>query len=97
MVKATARGVKRLLDSALAELNENYEVARGNEIKELHDAFLDVMTDFEASPQNVLLVLEILRQETVNLCIQQYHMKAGSVQVGSGEPTPLAAAGADGG
>ena len=100
MEEATAGAVQRMLkghwEKALADLENKYEAARKEEVAELRNAFVECIADLGPSPANTLLVLEMLKLETLELAIEHYRAEAMSIPLTDAEPTPMMTAGADG-
>jgi len=70
------RAVQKLFDSLEAE----YDEARQDEMGILHNKIKDALTEVGASPQNALLVLEMLKQEVFQNCFDKFFGKAAEPQ-----------------
>lgn len=64
--------VSRLLRGSLETLEQEYIEAKKLELEKLHNRLIDVVADEGASPQNVLLVLELMRQEVLQDCMEKF-------------------------
>lgn len=62
------RAVQKLFDS----LETEYREASRDELGILHNKIVDALTEVGASPQNILLVLEILKQEVLLDCMGKF-------------------------
>lgn len=74
--KIIENATRRFLDSLEAE----YAEARRDELGILHNRMVDALTEVGASPQNVLLVLELLKQETLQDCLDKFFGKTSEPQ-----------------
>ena len=95
--KVIERAVQKLFNS----LEEEYKEARQDELGILHNKMVDALTEVGASPQNTLLVLELLKQEVLQDCIGKFLGKATEpgekVRLSEKPPTTIAGSKSGGG
>ena len=63
---------QELQDRLFKQINDSYRKARSAEMESLHNGLVETIVAQSPSPQNLLLVLEILKQETLNDCIAKF-------------------------
>ena len=63
---------ERLINQALKQLEDSYVKARKGECEEIHNKMVELITESQADPKNVLFVLEILKQEVLQESIDKY-------------------------
>lgn len=62
----------KLQDRLFKQLETSYYKAKKAEMEGLHNAIVSTIGEAQASPENTLLVLEILKSEILNDCIGKY-------------------------
>lgn len=65
----------KLQDKLFKQLEDSYRKTKRVELEVLHNAIINILGETQASPENTLLVLEILKQEVLNSCIDKYFAK----------------------
>ena len=63
---------KRVVNQMFGELEQKYLAERKAECEKLHNRLVEVIGEEEASPQNTLLVLEVLKAEILNDCLEKF-------------------------
>lgn len=63
---------KRLMNQFLQDVETRYLEEKKEETERLHNKLVEVIGEEEASPQNTLLVLEVLRAEVLNDCLERF-------------------------
>lgn len=63
---------KRLMNQFLQDVETRYLEEKKEETERLHNRLVEVIGEEEASPQNTLLVLEVLRAEVLNDCLERF-------------------------
>jgi ParB-like chromosome segregation protein Spo0J len=84
--------IERAIEKLFADLEAEYAESRKDELGILHNKIAEVMAEVRASPQNVLLVLELLKQEVLQDCISKFFDKPSEkVKVSEDTPEPIKA------
>ena len=68
--------VNKVLEQSVVSLEQEYTNVRKQEMESLHNKLIDIITKESASPQNTLLVLDIIRQEVLEECMEKFFGKA---------------------
>jgi hypothetical protein len=69
--KLLAKATQKFLES----LEADYRESRQDELGVLHNKMVEALTEVGASPQNTLLVLEVLKQEILQECLDKFFGK----------------------
>lgn len=81
---------KRVVNQVFEQLEKDYLRDRKAECEALHNAIVGVIAEQEASPQNVLLVLEMLKAETIDDCKKRFFTpEPPEAKVSDKEPRPI--------
>ena len=63
---------KRLVNQVFEQIEKQYAQLQKDEAAELHNAFVGIVGELRPSSENVLLVLELLKQEVLNNLISKF-------------------------
>jgi len=63
---------QELQNRLFKQMDDSYRKARSAELEGIHNGIVEVIAGLQASPQNTLLVLEIVKQEVLNDCINKF-------------------------
>ena len=63
---------QKLQNRLFKQMDDSYRKARAAEMESLHNVLVETISAQSPSPQNLLLVLEILKQETLNDCVTKF-------------------------
>ena len=63
---------QELQNRLFKQINDSYRKARSAEMETLHNGLVEAISAQSPSPQNLLLVLELLKQETLDDCIAKF-------------------------
>ena len=63
---------QELQNRLFKQIDDSYRKARAAEMESLHNELVKAISAQSPSPQNLLLVLELLKQETLNDCIAKF-------------------------
>ena len=81
---------QKLLEKAtqhfLDDLEAEYREARQDELGVLHNKMVEALTEVGASPQNTLLVLEVLKEEILQDCLGKFF---NGVKLAGSPPQPI--------
>ncbi|MBA7574411.1 hypothetical protein ES708_16217 [subsurface metagenome] len=77
---------KRLVEQVLAQIQKQYAQEQKDEAARLHNALVGVIAELKPSSENLLLVLELLRQEALGNLINKFE----EIKATPAEPVPEA-------
>lgn len=63
---------KRLINQVFEQIQKQYAQEQKAEAAELHNRLAEIIGDIKPSSENLLLVLELLRQEALNNLISRF-------------------------
>ena len=63
---------KRLVNSVFEQVERQYAELQKQETEELHNRLVAVIEDIKPAAENLLLVLELLKQEALSLLIDKF-------------------------
>lgn len=80
---------KRLINQVFEQLENEYLKERKAECESLHNRIVEVIADEQASPQNTLLVLEMLKAETIEDCKKRFFNSEPQPDLSTKEPKSI--------
>ena len=63
---------KRLVNSVFEQVEKQYAEIQKQETEELHNRLVAIIEDIKPAAENLLLVLELLKQEALSLLIDKF-------------------------
>lgn len=67
---------ERLIKQSFEALENNYDIAQRANMEAMHNSIIASINEQQARPEHVLLVLEIVRNEIVNSCMNMFFAPA---------------------
>lgn len=62
----------RLIKQSFEALENNYDIAQRAKMEAMHNSIIASINEQQARPEHILLVLEIVRSEIVNSCMNMF-------------------------
>ena len=63
---------QRLIKQSFEALEHNYDISQRAKMEAMHNSIISSINEQQARPEHVLLVLEIVRNEVVNNCMNMF-------------------------